>query len=117
VVHRTPEGRETINAYGPWGRAAVLDGLLLMARGDYAARIEPLAPRSGFHFYDMELALRGLRAGLSHWTVPLLLEHRSGGAAADEEDYLRQRQAFEARFAGQLPVDVPPAPTPGVETP
>ena len=116
VMHRDRGGRESFNAYGPYGRVAVLDGLFLMAKGRLFEELgRPRAGGPGFHFYDMEWTLRAHLAGKRNWTLPLLLLHASGGAAVDDELWRQDAARFSERFADYLPVDVPREPLPGWE--
>lgn len=114
AVAHTNEGNDVrFNAYGHYGRVAVLDGLCLMLRrGAYDLMGEPPAVLNGFHFYDMDLSLRAHFAGLKNWTVPLLLLHESGGVPPVDQRWKEDHRRFLAAYEDRLPVHVPFEPLP-----
>ncbi len=113
VVHIT-DGKERLNPYGCWGRVAVLDGLCLLIRcGVYKKLRLPLLQQARFHFYDMDLSLRCLQVGLKNWTIPLLVQHESGGSTTKQEDWQSDHELFAAAWDNILPVREPFEPLPG----
>jgi hypothetical protein len=107
IVHRSPGGKSSVNPYGPWGRAAVVDGVCLIGRGDTLASLgEPTEALDGFHFYDMDLCLRAHRAGLSNWTIPLLLCHESTGAPTVNTAWQNTFQRFVSLWGSALPLRI-----------
>ncbi len=113
VVHLA-EGRERLNPYGPWGSVAVLDGLcLLIRRSTYQRLPLPSMQQAKFHFYDMDLSLRCLQAGLKNWTIPLLVLHDSGGASTDKAEWRSDHDLFVKTWGSALPVAVPFEPLSG----
>jgi hypothetical protein len=116
MLHESEGGSVRMNAYGPWGRVAVLDGAFLMATGavfDTMGTPRPSPDR--FHFYDMELSLMAHNAGLKNWTLPLLLIHGSGGASHSDKGWQDDLEPFLTRYRSLLPVEVPFEPLPEVE--
>jgi len=115
VIHTTADGRGSLNPYGPWGRALVLDGMLLMAPRRTFQKIEPPATNSKeFHFYDLELTLAAHNAGLKNWTIPLMMVHESGGAKVTDPEWLRGLNSFLERHQKEMPVSLPREPLPEV---
>lgn len=113
AAHEKREGEFVFNAYGPYGRAAVLDGLcLILLRKTYDLLGEPPNILTGYHFYDMDLCLRAHFAGLKNWTIPLMLLHSSGGAEANRNDYRESHRRFLEAYEDRLPVNVPFEPLP-----
>ncbi len=113
IFHHAEGGAPNVNAYGPWGRVAVLDGVLLMAKGAVFKKMPPPSPTPDrFHFYDLELCLNAHQAGLKNWTVPLLLVHRSGGANVEDPRWRRDLSGFLERYPSELPLQVPFEPLP-----
>ncbi len=108
VVHQDSAGKSRVNAYGSWGRVAVLDGLLLMCRAELLQKMElPVMEHKRFHFYDMELCLRAHLMGRKNWTIPLLLQHHSSGARLNDSELQRDLLAFSRDCGQHLPVEVP----------
>jgi len=108
VVHSPgDEGVTRLNAYGPFGRVAVLDGLFLAARGSVFERLTSGSRPDGFHFYDMEFSIKAHLAGFKNWTIPLLLQHESGGEAIDSASWSDAAAGFAERHKDSLPLAVP----------
>ncbi len=110
TVHAMPRGQITLNTYGNWGRAAVLDGMCLMIRSSAYRKLAPPDPRwGGFHYYDMDMCLRAHAVGLKNWTVPLVLVHDRSGARTSpgKKAFHEGRELFETIHGDQLPLIVP----------
>ncbi len=107
VIHDLPDGMNKINTYGRYSRVVVLDGLLLMAKRSVFSKLGSVNKNSkDFHFYDMELTLRAHLAGLKNWTIPLLLQHKSGGANTMELEWIESMIKFNDQFFKKLPQSV-----------
>lgn len=114
VLHRRVEGIR-VNAFGGWERALVLDGLCLITTVGTMLRLPPMPEdRTRFHFYDMDLCLQAHQAGLTNWTLPLLLLHDSGGASVEDDRWQHDRDGFLDRHRQSLPASVPADPLPGL---
>ncbi|MDP8207223.1 MAG: glycosyltransferase [Candidatus Electryonea clarkiae] len=108
VFHSLPEGKIQINPYGLWGKVAVLDGLcLIVKRETYDFIGAPTPQVKGFHFYDMDISLRSIAAGLNNWTIPLFLWHESTGADIMDENWKYDQRSFLEAWSEVLPLKIP----------
>ena len=106
VLHTVNSGPIRLNAFGPYGRVAVLDGLFLAARAKVFKAMEKPQATKCFHFYDMELCLRAHLAGKKNWTLPLLLLHASGGDEHLDSEWRMAAAGFADRFEETLPLNL-----------
>ncbi|MFH0881731.1 MAG: glycosyltransferase [bacterium] len=117
VLHNVEGESPKINAYGPWGRVAVLDGVFLMTTGAAFRKMAPPRPTPDrFHFYDLELSLNADLAGLKNWTIPLLLVHGSGGATVESPQWRGDLSKFLERYSREVPFQVPFEPLPEIHS-
>ena len=101
VAHQS-EGLQYMSFFGPYGRALVLDGVLLIASRRCLEAIGPWPEDLGWHFYDIAMTLRAHCAGFKNYVVPLPILHGSVGQIGD--DWQRSRMLFRKKYAGALPV-------------
>lgn len=99
AVAHSHKGNTYFSSFGPFGRALVLDGVLLACRLSLIAHLKWWS--EGFHFYDVDVTLRAHLAGYRNMVVPLPILHLSIGET--DEAYDIARQAFIERHKAVLP--------------
>lgn len=91
--------------FGPPGRVAVLDGVLLATRLRTLRRVVRLDPppglESAWHFYDISWTLQAHMAGLSNVALPLGVYHASVGKP--DASWEAARRALATRLRPLLP--------------
>ena len=82
VYHGLDRATAERSFFGPAGRVAVLDGVILAATGRTMRSIRLDAPSglaAAWHFYDVSVTLQAHFAGLSNVALPLGVYHGSKG--------------------------------------
>lgn len=100
VSHET-DGVQYPSAFGPYGEALVMDGVLLAARRSTMFQLGPWREDLGWHFYDIDMTFRSHLAGLKNYVVPLPLLHMSVGNPGPE--WVKSRTLFCQTHRMKLP--------------
>lgn len=91
-------------------RVAVVDGLLMAMTKAVFEKIGGFNSQFSVHYYDKDISMRAVRAGLKNHVLNIPFEHRCGTTRAQvpEEDAMRDtaQSMFEALWREYLPVDV-----------
>ena len=114
MVHHGQEQEGSEGAFfGPPGRVAMLDGVLLAAtlRTLRSVRLAPPAGIEGlWHFYDLSYTLQAHAAGRTNVALPLGVRHRSKGST--DAAWERARSALAPRLHPLLPAGPSDEPAP-----
>jgi GT2 family glycosyltransferase len=98
VVHQQ-DGAQYMSAFGPYGKAVVMDGVFLATTPRVMRQLGEWNPDLGFHLYDIEITLRAHLAGYYNRVIPLPLLHGSVGEVNDA--WQESRRKFLAGYYGQ----------------
>lgn len=94
-----------VTAFGKYGRAVVLDGVLLLMRREVFDRVGGFDETfPGFDFYDVDITLRVHLLGLMNATYPLFVLHHSIGDTRNKPQWEINRRMFAAKWKSVLPV-------------
>ena len=113
VHHGTDIEKAERAFFGPPGRVAVLDGVLLAASVRTLTthvRLDAPANLSGWHFYDISVTLQAHAAGLVNVAIPLGVLHGSKGVT--DESWQKAQYALALRLYPILPAAVSTTPEP-----
>jgi len=95
--------KETVAAYGGYGQAVVLDGVVLITKKSVLKAISGFGKEvyGSFHFYDISTTFRAHLAGYNNYVVELPTVHMSTGVF--NEDWHKARDKFVEKYRDKLP--------------
>jgi len=95
--------------YGSFGRAVVMDGLFLAAKGRTLFTIGTTKPSyfSGdWDFYDILYTFKAFKHGLNNLVVPIQVLHHSHGEGVQKNSWIANREAFINKFTDHVPASI-----------
>lgn len=103
AVH-TDGKSEWMTAFGPFGRVAIVDGLLFFIKRRVFQAIGGFSDTAlaGFHFYDIDLSARAHWAGYENYTINLIVKHLSIGETGAEWE--KSRRLWVQANRDRLPI-------------
>ena len=96
--------------YGGFGRAVVMDGVFLAAKGSTLFSIglsKPPYLKGNWDFYDILYTFKAFKKGLDNRVVPISILHKSHGMGIQQDSWKENREAFTQRFSDHLPASIP----------